>query len=225
MDIVLVHGSTQSPTGFDGLARALRLRKHRVVIADLPTHEATWTAGQFAGFVAQHQAGQVEEPVVVAHSASGLLLPSISAALGARHQVWLAAAVADYAGQRSLLDELNTDAAAMFNPEWLSADPTHDPVLATYFLFHDCDLAGLRAALDTVRACDLRGALGEVPPVDPAAVASTYLLPTGDRAMRPEWMRRVARERLGIEPVELAGGHNLYAAAPEAVAEAISAIF
>lgn len=59
--------------------------------------------------------------------------------------------------------------------------------------------------------------------MDPAAVASTYLLPTGDRAMRPEWMHRMARERLGIEPVELAGGHNLYGAVPEAVAEVIDA--
>lgn len=84
MDIVLVHGSTQSSAGFDGLAQALRLRRHHVVVVDLPTDEATWTAGQFAEFVAQHHASQVEEPVVVAHSASGVLLPSISATLGAR---------------------------------------------------------------------------------------------------------------------------------------------
>lgn len=31
-------------------------------------------------------------------------------------------------------------------------DPTTDPVLATYFLFHDCDLATLRWALTTLRA-------------------------------------------------------------------------
>jgi hypothetical protein len=220
-DVLLVHGTTQSPAGFDGLARALRSRRHRVVCADLPTAESSLTAEQAAELVAVRYRSELDAPVVVAHSASGLLLPSISAALGARHQVWLAAGVADYAGGCSLLEEARADPSAMFNPEWVGADPIADPVLATYFLFHDCDLAGLRAALATVRGCDLRGAYVEAPPRDPAAVASTYLLPTGDRTLRPEWMRRAARERLGVEPVELPGGHNLYCAAPDAVAEAI----
>lgn len=220
-DVLLVHGTTQAPSGFEGLARALRSRGHRVVLGDLPTAESTWTAGQFAELLAQRHARELQAPVVVAHSASGLLLPSISTALGASQHVWLAAAVPDFAGQRSLLDELRTDPTVMFNPEWLGIDPTADPVLATYFLFHDCNLATLRAALETVRGCDLRGAYGEVPPVDPSTVPSTYLLPTADRALRLEWMRHMARDRLGIEPIELPGGHNLYTANPDAVAATI----
>ncbi len=38
-------------------------------------------------------------------------------------------------------------------------------------------------------------------------------------------MTRAARERLGIEPIELAGGHNLYAAQPELIADTIVAQF
>lgn len=78
--------------------------------------------------------------MVLAHSAAGLLLPALARHLDAVHQIWLAAAVADYPGRRSLLVELQTDPEAMFNPEWLGIDPTSDPVLATYFLFHDADL-------------------------------------------------------------------------------------
>lgn len=222
-DVLLVHGTTQSPAGFDGVAEALRSRGHHVVLADLPTAEPTWTAGQFAQLMAQRHSGELETPVVVAHSASGLLLPSISAALGARHQVWLAAAVADFAGRRSLLDEISTDPTAIFNQEWIGVDPTTDPVLATYFLFHDCSLGRLRTALATLRGCDLRSVYGETPPLDPAAIPSTYLLPADDRTLRPEWMRHAARHRLGVEPVELPGGHNLYTAVPDIVAEAINA--
>ncbi|WP_020500134.1 alpha/beta fold hydrolase [Sciscionella marina] len=222
-DVLLVHGTTQSPAGFDTLAAALRERGHHVVRADLPTAEPSWTAERFAEAVAEQHHHELDAPVVVAHSASGLLLPSISAALGARHQVWLAAMVADYVGRQSLLEELRSDHSAVFNSEWIGADPTSDPVLATYFLFHDCDLAGLRAALATVRGCDLRGAYTEVAPHDPRAVPSTYLLPTADRTLRPEYMRHMARRRLGVEPVELPGGHNLYCANPYTVAQAIDA--
>lgn len=33
----------------------------------------------------------------------------------------------------------------------------------------------------------------------------------------------MARDRLGVEPVELPGGHNLYCATPEAVADVVNA--
>lgn len=70
---------------------------------------------------------------MVAHSAAGLLLPTLARRLDARHQVWLAAAVADYRGQRSLFEELRHDPRSVFQAEWLGIDPTTDPVLATYF--------------------------------------------------------------------------------------------
>ena len=105
----------------------------------------------------------------------------------------------------------------------MGVDPTADPVLATYFLFHDADLAGLRAALSTVARCDLSQVYGETPTVDPARLPSTYLLPTGDRTLSPKWMARIVRERLGVEPTEFPGGHNLYSAAPATVADLIIA--
>jgi hypothetical protein len=128
-------------------------------------------------------------------AAAGLLLPAVARRLDAVHQIWLAAAVADYPNRRSLLTELRADPQTIVNPEWLGIDPTADPVLATYFLFHDAD---------------------------PARISSSYLLPRGDRALRVAWMARVARERLGVEPIDVDGGHNLYVARPELVAEVIA---
>ena len=52
------------------------------------------------------------------------------------------------------------------------------------------------------------------PPIDPAARASTYLLPVGDRTMPREAMTHMARERLRVGPIELLGGHNNYVAHP-----------
>jgi hypothetical protein len=139
----------------------------------------------------------------------------------ARHQVWLAAVVADYVGSRSLLNEIAADPTVIFRPEWVGVDPTTDPVLATYFLFHDADLATLRAALPTVACCDLSAVYGETPTEDPARLPSTYLLPAHDRTLSRASMERFARERLGVERVVVEGAHNCYFAHADTVAEVI----
>ena len=45
-----------------------------------------------------------------------------------------------------------------------------------------------------------------------------------DEGVNPAWMRRVARERLGVEPVELAAGHFPMISAPDALAEVLDAV-
>ena len=220
-DIVLVHGTTQSSVGFAPLIDALGPTGHRVVCLDVPSGTATSAAG-YAELLASQVPDDVGQPVIVAHSAAGLLLPALARRLGAGHQVWLAAAVADYAGHRSLLNELRVDPTAMFHPEWIGVDPSTDPVLATYFLFHDADLPTLQVALPTVASCDLSAVYAETPVEDPARLPSTYLLPEDDRTLTRSAMERMARERLGVEPVVVPGGHNCYFAHPHDVAEAIN---
>jgi pimeloyl-ACP methyl ester carboxylesterase len=219
-DIVLVHGTTQSAAGFTRLADALRRRGHRALAVDVPSAAAS-TSADYAEMIAGQTPSDLDRPVVVAHSAAGLLLPALARRLDAGHQVWLAAAVADYTGKRSLLAEIQEDPHAVVNPEWLGVDPTQDPVLATYFLFHDADLATLREALSTVAICDLSAIYAETPVEDPARLPSTYVLPTGDRTLSVDWMARVARERLHVEPTEISGAHNFYAAQPDDVADLI----
>ena len=136
--------------------------------------------------------------------------------------MWLAAAVADYHGRRSLLEEIRQDPLAVFKPEWVGIDSTTDPVLATYFLFHDTDLDTLRTPPATVAPCDLSRVYAETSAIDPARLPSTYPLPTGDRTLRPQWMARIALERLGTEPIDVPGGHCPHVATPEAIAEIIS---
>jgi hypothetical protein len=55
-------------------------------------------------------------------------------------------------------------------------------------------------------------------------VESTYLLARDDHAVSPEWSRRAARERLGVEPVELPGGHSPTMARPAELAAALAAL-
>jgi pimeloyl-ACP methyl ester carboxylesterase len=245
MDFVLVHGTTQSPACWDRLAAALARRGHRAETVDLPTDRPGLLAADYARLAAGQVGGKVDDPVVVAHSGGGLLLPAVAREVGARHLVWLAAAIPDPEG-RSFRAEIQAAGSEMFSEEWrsLTEPPTADPVLAAYFLFHDCDLATLRWGLSTLRlfqpAAVYTQAPGRPGPAAPSAgpgstgpgstgpgstapgstaPGSTFVLPLGDRTLRPDWMRSAARDRLGVEPVEIDGGHCPHVSRPEAVAE------
>jgi Alpha/beta hydrolase family len=216
VDFLLVHGSTQTPRGYDRLAAALHDRGHRTVAADLPVDRPKWTADRYAE-VAREQAAGLTEPVLVVHSAAGAVAPAVAAAVGARHVAWLGAVVPDPG--RSVLDELAAD-PGMFGPEWheWTGDLAGAPAETAYFLFHDCDLATLRWALTTTRLWPVRELFAATAAPMPDLPPSTYVLPTQDRTLAPDWMRRVARERLNTEAVEVPGGHCPHVSRPEQVA-------
>ncbi|MBM6623035.1 alpha/beta hydrolase [Micrococcaceae bacterium RIT802] len=221
-DVVLVHGTTQSSAGFDGVQKALGNRAVRSFAVDIPGAGAP-TSAAYAELLAAQVPDDFHRPIIVAHSASGLLLPALARRLDASHQVWFAAAVGDYAGGRSLLAEIQADPTAVLHAEWIGVDPSSDPVLATYFLFHDADLATLRQAMPTVSSCDLSAIYAEVPTEDPARLPSTYVLPIEDRTLQGHWMASVAQDRLRGELIRVHGSHNFYVADPEQAADIISA--
>lgn len=215
-----MHGTTQTAAGFWRLAQALARRGYRPLTVNVPS-ATTSSSREYAELLARQLPPDTNRPIVVGHSAAGLLLPALAERVDAVCQVWLAASVPDYTGGRSLLDEIRTDPTAMFHHEWIGIDPSSDPVAATYFLFHDAELATLRQALPTVAVCSLSAMYAEVPLIDPAARPSTYLMPTGDRILTQQVMMRMARERLDVEPTEVPGGHNSYVAHSEPIADAI----
>ncbi|HMI28509.1 MAG TPA: DUF1932 domain-containing protein [Gaiellaceae bacterium] len=124
---------------------------------------------------------------------SGVLLPAAARALDARHQVWLAAWVPD--PDASFSEEVAQHAESAFNPEWIGKDPTADDTVATSFLYHDCDQPTIDWALTTRRLFLPVAAFNERISLN-NEIPSTYIVATEDRTIRPDWQRRMARERL-----------------------------
>lgn len=205
VDFVLVHGTTQSPSCWDRVGHDLTRRGHRAMPVDLPVDQPDLLVDDYARIAAGQVADDVREPVVVAHSGGGLVASALARRLGAAHVVWLAAFVPDFAGGSSMLDQVRAEQDTMFGaewPEWQSDDPTE----SAYFLFHGCDLATLRWAVDTLRPWRPTAAYGE--PAGPAPdMPSTYVLPLQDRTLTPSWMRSAAVDRLGVAPIEIDGDH------------------
>lgn len=221
---VLVHGTTQSPAGWDRLAGELRQRGHGAVAIDLPPDQPDWLPADYV----RHAAGQAttagDRPVVVAHSGLGILLPDIATEIGAATAVWLAAYTPDLGGGHSMLHDIQTQRDAMFCPDWVGVDPTSDQELALRFLFHDCDPATQQWALGTLRLFNPPPVYQHSPAPLPDTIARAAIVPDGDRTLRPEWMREAARQRLGVEPVPVEAGHCPHVSQPKAVADILTAL-
>jgi pimeloyl-ACP methyl ester carboxylesterase len=220
VDYVLLHGTAQSTAGWERLCAALAGRGHRALHVDFPDDRPDLLAADYADIAADQVGGAVTRPVVVAHSGAGLLLPAVADRVDARHLVWLAAAVPDFDGGSTFLEQIERAGSELVHEEWRlhGRESTEDPVAAAYFGFHDCDLATLRWALTTRRLFYPAAVYAERPPARPDR-PSTYVLPRQDRTLRPEWMGKVARERLGVEPIEIDGGHFPHVSRPDLLAE------
>jgi hypothetical protein len=224
-EFVLVHGTTQSPAGWDRLAGALGARGHTVTVIDLPTDRADWTVADYA----REAAGQAGEPagrrVVAGHSGAGVLLPAIAQAAGAAAAVWLAAYVTDLAGGRSMAEDIQAHRDGMFHPDWLGVNPVGDRQQALRFLFHDCDPPAQRWAPSTLRLFNPGPAVYQHPPgpLSPEIIRAC-IVPAGDRTLRPGWLRQAARERLGAEPVDVDAGHCPHVSQPETIAGILAQI-
>lgn len=223
MDFVLLHGTGQSPAGWDRLTAALEDRGHRAAVIDLPVDQPELLAADYARITAGQLPSAFREPFVLAHSGAGLLLPAVADALGAGRLGWLAAVVPDFDGGTSFTDQIATAGAEIAHDEWREFGrlSTEDPVIAAYFAFHDCDLATLRWGLSTMRLFFPEAVYAEAPSARPT-LPSMFVLPREDRTLRPSWLRSIARERLGIEPIEIPGGHFPHVSRPGELADILT---
>lgn len=215
--VVLIHSTGQGAAGWARVVDALadrRIAAHAVELPDDPL----LVAAEFAQLV-RDQVTVDQPPVVLAHSGSGPLLPTTARLLDAAHQVWLAAWVP--APGVSFAEDARANLREAFDPDWPGKDPITDDEVASHFLYHDCDAATLRWALSTRRSFYPAAVFDELLGLAPE-IPATYILATDDRTIQPMWQRRLARERLGVEPVELNSGHCPNVSRPDELAELIA---
>ncbi len=156
--------------------------------------------------------------ICVAHSASGMYLPLIAERWPPRRMVFLAALVPRPG--MSIIEQHKAD-DSMFNPAWERQNPADEKV-ALEFVYHDCPPDRLDWALSTRLLFYNRTALEEPCPLRAWPQApSSYIMCVDDRTITPAWQRKAARELLGVEPIELPGGHCPHVSRPDALAEVL----
>jgi pimeloyl-ACP methyl ester carboxylesterase len=220
----LVNGSTQNPLCWKLLVPELEKHGHQTITPSLPVDEPAASGTRYAGVIAQALEDAGDDVVLVGHSASGMFIPLVPGLRPIRRLVYLASLIPKPGA--SIRDQLTAD-PDMLNPEWVAAcrsgnDPSASDETAIKFLFHDCGPEAIKLGLTTRMRMYAEGAMSETFPLEALpAVPSSYVVCSGDRTITPDWSRRTARERLGVEAVELPGGHCPYLSRPSQLADVL----
>jgi pimeloyl-ACP methyl ester carboxylesterase len=202
----LVHGGGGSGWDWHLVAAELRERGHSAVAVDLPVEDPLAGWGEYADAVV----GALEnrrDVVVVGHSLGGFTAPLVCARTPVDLLVLVAAMV--------------PSPGELFSDWWTNTGYEgggHDDVF-----YHDVTPA--LAAEARRRERDEAAQAWQQPwPLESWPDTPTrYLLCRDDRMFPAEWARRHARERLGIEPDEIDGGHYITLARPRELTDRLVA--
>ncbi|MCV7360127.1 alpha/beta fold hydrolase [Mycolicibacterium neworleansense] len=219
----LVHGAWHGAWCWERLTPLLRQEGHNVVAMDLPCDDASASFEAYADVVCAALDGCNDDVVLVGHSLGANTIPLVAARRPVRHLVYLCGAVP--AIGRSVIDQIaGTDMmgqgwdAGLGEPDAQQRTTWVDPDCARALLFADCDEPTAEAAFTRLRPqarypSTLPFSLSEFP-----AVGHTTVICSDDRMVNPAWSRRVARERLGANVVDLPGSHSPFFSRPSTLA-------
>jgi len=222
----LVHGGSHGPWCWEEIVPLLHDAGHTTVTPDLPIEDTDAGALEWAKVVVD-AVGDREDVVVVGHSLAGLVVPVVASLRPVSRMVFLCAMVPVpgmvYAEYLQSLDQL----AVTLTPDKMTTDSAGRAVVpyetAMEFFYHDCDPGQARAAANRLRPQANKVFAERCPIEEWPDVPSSYILCTEDRAVSPAWSRQVCRDRLGITPIELPGGHSPFLSRPAACVDALLA--
>jgi pimeloyl-ACP methyl ester carboxylesterase len=223
---VLIHGAASDSWYWHLVVPRLRARGHDVVAPDLPSDDDSAGLSEYTDAVV-HAIGDRadrDDLVVVAQSLGGFTAPLVCDRVPVRLMVLLAAMVprpgerpADWWASTGFEQARREQAER----EGWASDAERDPMLE---YFHD-------VPPDVVAEAYARGERDQsgTPMEKPWPLAAwpdvptRFLLCRDDRFFPAGFMRRVVRERLGITPDEMAGGHLPALAHPDELVERLEA--
>jgi len=210
---VLIHGAGGRASSWDLVAAELHTAGHDTVAMDLPCDDDTAGLSEYTGAVVEAIGKRRGDLVVVAQSLGGFTAPLVTTRVPV-DLIVLVTAMIPRPGETGGEWWGNTGQA-----EAVAALVLPDDSAETLFL-HDVPPAVLAAA-EPPR--DQSGRVMEDPwPLDAwPDVPTRFLLCRDDRFFPPGWMRGVVRDRLGIEPDEIPGGHCAFLSQPKAIADAL----
>ena len=218
----LVHGVCAGAWSWDLLRPYLEEAGHDVAAVDLPCDEPEAMFSDYARVVDGALPPATDDIVLVGHSTGGFTIPLVAALRPVRELVYLCATL-PVPGES--VAEHGVDWGVVDSAEWQvynsdgSFSITHDGLIR--HVAQDVD----RALVDEI-AARLRpqflAPFTERCPLDAMPdVASRYILCSEDHIVSPEWSRRVAGQRLGVEAVQLPGSHSPMASRPAELANAL----
>lgn len=220
---VLIHGAASDAWYWHLVAPLLRARGHHVIAPDLGSDDDSAGLNEYADIVLD-AIGERTDLIVVAHSLGGFTAPLVCARVRVDLLV-LVAAMVPRAGESAGHWWANTGypRAKREHDErsGRAPDAEYDSMIT---FFHD-------VAPEVVAEAIVRGEPGQsdTPFMKPwplsgwPDVPTRFLLCSEDRFFPPDFLRRVAQDRLGIAAEAIASGHLAALAHPNELVERLEA--
>jgi pimeloyl-ACP methyl ester carboxylesterase len=217
----LVHGSWHGPWCFEGLVPHLEAAGYRAIAVELHSDVPGSTCSGYAATIAEELADADDEVIVVGHSFGGLTVPLVTEYRPAQRLVYLAALIPKPGMSMSeqfeaedgiLVSEGGRDLDDRERSLWVDRDA------AIAAMYSDCTLEDAEWAWSRLRP-QSRAAQNERCPLDRLPdLPTSYVVCRDDRMVSAEWGRNAARDRLGIDAIEIDGGHSPFLSRPRELA-------
>jgi pimeloyl-ACP methyl ester carboxylesterase len=222
---LLLHGACHGGWCWDAVASMLRSRGHRVTAPDLPAEDAAAGLTRSTDTAIAALTGAVDDLVVVGHSLGALVAPLVADRVPVRRMVMLAGIVGAPGASLESLAAEDADRDLPLSDADLETDSEgrfrFSAAGARRLLYHDCVPETADAAIARLRF--QRSMWTEVAEFDAwPEVETASIICTEDRLVNPAWSNRIARERLGVEPLELPSGHSPMLARPAELADLLA---
>ena len=220
---LLLHGACHGGWCFTELATRLRRAGHDVTAPDLPCDDVRAGLTEYQQTAINSLDGPVDELVVVGHSLGALVVPLVAAEIPTRRMVMVAGIVG--APRRSLESLAEEDAdrdlplrdALEFDDEGRFRFTAAG---ARSVLYPDCAPEVAESAIGRLRfqrsMWTQTAEFTAWPDVETVSIICAE-----DRVVNPAWSDRVARTRLGVEPIQLPGGHSPFYSRPDELADVL----
>lgn len=222
---VLVHGAWHGAWCWERLIPELEALGHRAIAMDLPIDDPAAGLAEYAEVVAPHVPD--ESAVLVGHSLGAAIIPLVAARRPVRGMVFLCPVLRrpgmSLAEQAPLDADISTYDLGTGRTFFDDASSAWQADAAIAVFFHDCDPETAHWAAPRLRRQYWRyweepNPLTAWPRGERAAIVCT-----DDRLVGIDWARRRIPELLGVEPIELPGGHSPFLSRPAALAAALVA--
>jgi pimeloyl-ACP methyl ester carboxylesterase len=224
----LVHGAWHGAWCWERLTGPLRNRGHEVLAVELPAEDTDAGLEEYADTIwGALDDADASEVVLVTHSLGGLVAPVVAARRPLKALVYLAALVPEPG--LSFSDQLSasTEPVLLFeggrNVDDEGRSLWADVETTARVMYADLTPEDARWAAERLRP-QAQKSQAEPSPAPPPGLRVHSVIGAHDRVLSPAWSRRVARERLGVEPVELPTGHFPMITDPELLAGALAQV-
>jgi pimeloyl-ACP methyl ester carboxylesterase len=219
-DVLLIHGACHGAWCWDEVASHLSESGHRPIAVDLPCDDPQSGLTVYVEKAVASLPPSPDDLIVVGHSLGALTAAVVAERVRTRRLVFVAGIIASPRMSLADLATVDADRDGHLSNEDLEFQGglfRFSRAGAMRALFHDCETEAAELALSRLRF--QRSLWTEVADFeDWRAEEIVSIVCTEDRVVNPAWGRQVSKERLGVDAVELAGGHSPWLSRPAELA-------